>query len=103
MPLHLASGHPTLLIRRDAFERAQFSRASFDKLLGLGPGEFQVEGDLIAIGPIYDEAALDRIIPALEEAGLTHFDDFFDMSGNWPEWLSLYAMSKRKSQPNDSV
>ena len=23
--------------------------------------------------------------------GLTYFDDFFELSGNWPEWLKLFA------------
>jgi hypothetical protein len=27
----------------------------------------------------------------LEQAGLTYFDDFFELSGNWPDWLQLFA------------
>ena len=32
-------------------------------------------------------------IEELEEAGLTYFDDFFEMSGNWPHWIRLLAAS----------
>jgi hypothetical protein len=30
----------------------------------------------------------------LENRGLAYFDDFFELSGNWPAWLSIYAMSR---------
>jgi hypothetical protein len=30
-------------------------------------------------------------IDELENAGLTYFDDFFELSGNWPEWLQIFA------------
>ena len=49
---------------------------------------------LIAIGPIYDEDALGEVVAELEGAGLAYFDDFFELSGTWPEWLSLYATSR---------
>ena len=32
-------------------------------------------------------------IEAFEKAGLVFFDDFFEMPGNWPEWLALFGMS----------
>lgn len=95
MPLPLAAAAPTLLIRREAFERAQLTRAELDGWLNLTPDEFRVEGDLIAVGPIYDAEALQTLLPALEEKGLVYFDDLFELSGNWPEWLSLLAMSAR--------
>jgi hypothetical protein len=28
----------------------------------------------------------------LERVGLVYFDDFFDLSGNWPEWLKVFVM-----------
>jgi len=30
----------------------------------------------------------------LETRGLVYFDDFFELSGNWPSWLSIFAMGK---------
>lgn len=95
MPLPLPADAPTLLFRKDAFERAELSRAAFDQWLNLTPEEFRVEGTLIAIGPIYDAEALQALISALEDKGLVYFDDFFEMSGNWPEWMTLLAMPPR--------
>ncbi len=92
MPLPLPADAPTLLFRKEAFERAELSRAAFDQWLNLTPEEFRVEGTLIAIGPIYDADALQALISALEDKGLVYFDDFFEMSGNWPEWMTLIAM-----------
>ncbi len=91
MPLELPTSKPSLLIRRPSFERAGITRAAVDERLGLTDQEFRVEGDLIVIGPILDEEALQVLFGDLERAGLVYFDDFFDMSGNWPEWLTLYA------------
>jgi hypothetical protein len=93
MPLQLASNNPSLLIRRSAFERAGLSRSAIDQRLGLTDEEFRVEGNLIVIGPILDEAAMPDLIADLEGAGLVYFDDFFDLSGNWPEWLVMFAKS----------
>ena len=96
MPLQLPTSRPSLLIRRNAFERSGITRAAIDDLLGLTDQEFRVEGELIVIGPILDEDALKRLVDDLETAGLVYFDDFFDLSGNWPEWLVLFA---RESKP----
>ena len=35
--------------------------------------------------------ALADLIAELEQAGLMYFDDFFELSGNWPEWLQILA------------
>jgi hypothetical protein len=91
MPLELAAKHPSLLIRREAFERAGITRAALDERLGLTDQEFRVEGDLVVVGPILEEDALQDVISDLENEGLVYFDDFFDLSGNWPEWLVLFA------------
>ena len=91
MPLQISSGAPTLCIRREAYERAGISRAKIDERLGLTPDEFRVEGALVAIGPISIEDSLADIIGELEANGLTYFDDFFELTGNWPEWLKLYS------------
>jgi len=93
MPISLSSDAPTLLIRREAFERTGLSRQMFDEALGLTPDEFCLEGTLIAIGPLVGETALTELIESLEKAGLVYFDDFIEMSGNWPGWLRLFAMS----------
>lgn len=95
MPLPLPADAPTLLFRKEAFERAELSRAAFDQWLNLTPEEFRVEGTLIAVGPVYDADALQALISALEDKGLVYFDDFFEMSGNWPEWMTLIAMPSK--------
>ena len=91
MPLSLSRDHPTLLVRRAAFERAGLVRAEFDQRLNLTPDEFRVEGDLIAIGPVHDEVELGALVADLENRGLAWFEDLFELSGNWPEWLTIYA------------
>jgi hypothetical protein len=92
MPLTIPSTAPTLLIRKAAFERAELSRAQIDEALGLTPDEFRLEGTLIAIGPLVGEDTLSDLIERLEQAGLVYYDDFFELSGNWPDWLRLFAM-----------
>ena len=83
---------PTLLIRKAAVERAGLTRAQFDEALGLTADEFRVEGALIAVGPLMGDDSLGDLIAQLEEAGMAYFDDFFELSGNWPAWLRLFAM-----------
>ena len=91
MPLPVSTVGPTLFIRKSAYERSGLSRMQLDERLGLTAEEFRVEGDLIAIGPLVGEDSLSAIIQELEDAGLAYFDDFFELSGNWPPWLQLYA------------
>lgn len=91
MPIEIAANELTLLIRKSAFERAGLTRAEVDAKLNLTPEEFRMEGDLIAIGPLPPYGWLEEFVTELEGLGLLHFDDFFDLSGNWPEWLTLYA------------
>jgi hypothetical protein len=91
MPLSLTASAPTLLVRKEAFERAALTRAAIDRALTLTDDEFRVEGSLIAIGPIYDDAGLEALIVAFEGGGLAYFDDFFEMSGNWPSWIAVFA------------
>lgn len=95
MPLRVNAGAPTLFIRRAAYEKSGLTRAALDERLGLTPDEFRVEGDLVALGPIYagDGDALGDLIGELEALGLVYFDDFFELTGNWPEWLNLLAIS----------
>jgi hypothetical protein len=92
MPLLLPPTAPTLLIRKSAFERVEMTRAQVDEALGLTPDEFRIEGSLIAIGPLVGEDTLSDLIERLEDAGLVYYDDFFELSGNWPDWVRLFAM-----------
>ena len=106
MPIPIRGGAPTLLIRRESYESAQLVRAAIDSRLGLTPEEFRVEGDLIAIGPVYDAEAFGGLLGDLEELGLDPYDDFFELSGNWPDWLVVLAGSSgapgrsKPSQPH---
>jgi len=95
MPIELGHSQPTLLIRRPAFEQHGLTRAFFDERLGLTADEFRVEADLIVVGPIAADGVLGDVVTELEDLGLVYFDDFFDMSGNWPDWLNVYAMAAR--------
>jgi len=95
MPLLLVHDAPTLLIRKEAFERAELTRANFDNWLNLTPDEFRVEATIIAMGPIYDDAALGDLVTALEAKGLVYFDDFLEMSGNLPKWLGVWVGDAR--------
>jgi hypothetical protein len=96
MPLRISDAASTLLIRRQAFESAGLVRADIDGFLDLTDEEFRVEGDIVAIGPVFNGDALSELVAQLEGRGLSFFDDFFELSGNWPGWLSLFAMSRDK-------
>jgi hypothetical protein len=92
MPLPVSNTAPSLIILRAAFERVELTRQAFDETLGLTPDEFRVEGGLIVVGPLVGESALTELIETLEARGLVYFEDFFELSGNWPDWLKLFAM-----------
>jgi hypothetical protein len=91
MAITLSGDAPTLFILRNAFERAELTRQQMDEALGLTPEEFRMEGQLIAIGPLVGETALTELIETLEARGLVYYEDFFELSGNWPAWLKLFA------------
>lgn len=95
MPLSLADGSPVLLIRRPAFERVGLARATIDERFALTPEDFRVEGDLIVIGPLFGEGALTNAVRELEDRGLVYFEDLFDLSGLWPEWLRVFVAGRR--------
>ncbi|MBK5187175.1 MAG: hypothetical protein JJD97_02960 [Gemmatimonadaceae bacterium] len=94
MPLEIHPDAPTMLVRKSAFERTGRARAHFDALYNLTPDEFRVEGEMIAIGPLYDEEALGALTGELESLGLVYFEDFAELSGNWPPWLTIFARGK---------
>lgn len=94
MPLPLSSGAPTLLVKKAAYERSGITRAQIDAALTLTDEEFRVEQGLIAVGPIFDDNGFAALVEAFELAGLVYFEDFFEMSGNWPEWLSVFTLAR---------
>ena len=94
MAREIPAGHAMLFIRREAYERTGITRVAIDQRLNLTSDEFNVEGQLIAVGPLPDDSALRDLFDELEDAGLVYFDDYFELSGNWPSWLRLYAASQ---------
>lgn len=90
MPLPIPNVAPTLLIRREAFERAGLTRARFDERFNLTPDEFRVERGLVAVGPLHG-VDVTTVVDELEALGLVYFDDFFELTGNWPDWLNVFA------------
>ena len=106
MPLPIRAGAPTLIIRREPYERSGLARSSIDERLGLTPDEFRVEGELVVIGPVYDTEAFTNLLDDLERLGFVYDDDFFELSGNWPDWVAVLAASStgpgrsRPSQPH---
>ncbi len=97
MPFEVPAGQSMLLVRKQAFEAAGLARSAIDERLGLAADEFRVEGDLIAIGPIPGDIDIREMLDELEGAGLVYFDDYFELSGNWPEWLKLWATGRAAS------
>ena len=91
MALELAHGHAVILIRQSAFERSGITRSAIDERYNLTVDEFRVEEGLVVLGPLPSDDILPELIDDLERSGLVCFDDFFDLSGNWPEWLTLFA------------
>jgi hypothetical protein len=89
MALLVTQGVPTLFFRRESYERAGLTRAALDARLGLTDAEFRVDGNLVAIGPIYDVDALGTLVDELEQTGLVYYEDYFELSGSWPEWLAV--------------
>lgn len=93
MPLEITAAAPTILIRREAFERAGLSRTHIDRRLNLTAEEFRVQGPLIAIGPLHGEHDIGEIIAEFEELGLAYFEDVFELTGNRPDWIRVLVLS----------
>jgi hypothetical protein len=91
VPLTIDTARPSILVRRQAYEDAKLARSKLDTQFKLTDDEFRVEGNLIVIGPLPSDDLIGPITDFLEEAGLAYFDDFFELSGNWPEWLRIYV------------
>ncbi|PYO08576.1 MAG: hypothetical protein DMD30_07850 [Gemmatimonadetes bacterium] len=95
MPLELPHDRVIVLIRQSAFERSGLTRKAIDERYNLTDEEFRVEDGLIALGPLPSDDMLPELVEDLEASGLVYFDEFFELSGNWPDWLSLYARGLR--------
>jgi hypothetical protein len=91
MALELTHGHAVILIRQSAFERSRITRSAIDERYNLTADEFRVEEGLVVLGPLPSADVVPQLIDDLEQSGLVYFDDFFELTGNWPEWLTLYA------------
>jgi hypothetical protein len=98
MPLKLSHGRPVILIRQTAFETSGILRSALDERYNLTADEFQAEDGLVLVGPLPSDDLLSTLISDLEESGLAYFEDFFELSGNWPDWLTLYARSVKSSR-----
>ncbi len=92
MPVTIDAGRPSILIRKDAYEKVGLSREELDMRFNLTDQEFRVEGDLVVVGPLPSDVLVGPIVDYLEGVGLVYFDDFFELSGNWPQWLRVYVM-----------
>jgi hypothetical protein len=91
MALEVAHGQAVILIRQSAFERSGITRSAIDVRYNLTADEFRVEEGLVVLGPLPSADVVPQLIDDLEQSGLVYFDDFFELTGNWPEWLTLYA------------
>jgi len=86
------AGRPSVLIRKDSYEKADLLRANIDMRFNLTDQEFRVEGNLVILGPLPSDDLVGPIVDYLEGVGLAYFDDFCELSGNWPQWLHVYVM-----------
>lgn len=93
MPLSVRSGLPIVFIRKEAFERESLVRSEIDEQFNLTDAEFRVEKGLVAIGPLPSDEMIGPLIEYFEQKGIAYYDDMFELSGNWPEWLQVFAMS----------
>lgn len=80
MPIEIRATQPAVCIRRAAFESAGLNRAGLDARFGLVDDEFQLERDLIVIGPLFGDTVW-RLVADLEQAALKYVDDYFEPSG----------------------
>jgi len=98
MPLEIAHGHAVVLIRQSAFESSGITRSVVDERYNLTADELRVEDGLVVLGPLPSDDMLPTLIDDLEQSGLVYFDNFFELTGNWPDWLTLYARGAKTSK-----
>jgi len=75
------------------------TRRAIDERYNLTDEEFRVEDGLIVLGPLPTDDMLPELVEDFEASGLIYFEDFFELSGNWPDWLSLYARVTKDWSP----
>jgi hypothetical protein len=46
---------------------------------------------------VYDTEAFSALLAELEEMQLAYYEDFFELSGTWPEWLRVLVGSSGAS------
>ena len=95
MPTEVSHDRVFILIRQSAFERTGLLRSAIDARYNLTDQEFRVEDGLVILGPLPSEDLVSQLIADLERDGLVYFDDFFELGGNWPDWLSVYIRGSK--------
>jgi hypothetical protein len=91
MPIKLDSGRPSILIRKEKYESAGLVRAEIDSQFNLTDQEFRVGDQLVVLGPLPSDDMIGPLTEYLESKDLSYFDDFFELSGNWPDWLQIHV------------
>lgn len=92
MAVTIDAGRPSILIRKASYEKAGLVRADIDMRFNLTDQEFRAEGSLVILGPLPSDDLVGPVVEYLEGAGLAYFEDFCELSGNWPSWLNVYVM-----------
>jgi hypothetical protein len=87
----IEAGRSSILIRKEAYERLGIARGELDSRFNLTDAEFRVEGRLVILGPLPTDEMAGEIVEYLETSGLIYFEEFFELSGNWPDWLRVSA------------
>jgi hypothetical protein len=85
----LEAGRSSILINKEAYERSGIGRGELDRRFNLTDAEFRVEGRLVILGPLPTDEMAGEIVDYLETCGLVYFEEFFELSGNWPDWLRV--------------
>jgi hypothetical protein len=79
-----------LIIRRAALVQRDVSLKSVLDVLKVNHPLDQDE-KLISFGPSFGQEALDELIRLLIGLGLHHVDDFIEVVGDYPSWVSFRA------------
>jgi hypothetical protein len=91
LPLKIESGLPSILIRKEKYEIASLVRADIDSQFNLTDQEFRVGDQLVVLGPLPSDEMIGPLTEYLESKNLSYFDDFFELSGSWPDWLQVHV------------
>jgi len=91
LPLKIESGLPSILIRKEKYESTGLVRADIDSQFNLTDQEFRVGDQLVVLGPLPSDEMIGPLTEYLESKNLSYFEDFFELSGNWPDWLQVHV------------